>query len=245
MLGSEMSHGGRAQFVTTHWSMVVAAGGSLEGARAEALNALCRDYWYPLYAYIRRAGNRPEEAKDLTQSFLAHVLEKEIFAIADRSRGRFRTFLLANLKNFLIDQNRRSSAAKRGGGAIFETLENENGEERYRFEPPDTNSPDLMYDRSWAQTALQHALARLRDEFASTKHGPGFDALKRYIWGERSGASCAELGRELGISEEAAKKSVQRLRHRFAELLRQQIAETVSTPIELEEELRYLASLLR
>jgi len=225
--------------------MVAAAGGKLETARAEALNALCREYWYPLYAYIRRSGNGPEEAKDLTQSFLLHLLEKGVFGMADRERGRFRTFLLANLKNFLIDQNRRSVAAKRGGGQIFEPLEKESGEERYRFEPLDSESPDLIYDRGWAKTVLQRAVARLREESALTKHGPGFDALKGYVWGERSGVSCAELGRELGISEEAAKKTVQRMRRRFGELLRQQIAETVSTPTELEEELRYLASLLK
>ncbi len=232
-------------FATTHWSLIVAAKGTLSSPGAEALDSLCRAYWYPLYAYVRRAGNAPEDAKDLTQSFLFQWVQKEAIQLADRERGRFRTFLLSSLKNFLVDQNRRRTAWKRGGREAFEPLEGNEGESRYGFEPSDPESPDLLYDRGWARMLLEQALARLRSELSSSKHAPGFDALKSYIWGERSGFSCAELGRELGISEEAAKKLAQRTRARFAEILREQIAETVTTPTELEDELRYLASLLR
>jgi RNA polymerase sigma-70 factor (ECF subfamily) len=225
--------------------MVLAAGGPLSRERLEALEAVCRAYWYPLYAYIRRAGQGPEDAKDLTQSFLSHLLEKGALSMADRERGRFRTFLLTALKHYLVDQGRRRTALKRGGGRPLEPLENEDGEERYQFEPADWASPDVLYDRGWAKAVLEQALSHLREEYASSKHGPGFEALKEYVWGERSGLSCAELGREIGMSEEAAKKAVQRMRRRFAQLLRQQIAETVSTPAELEDELRHLSSLLR
>ena len=237
--------GARVQFVTTQWSMVLAARGPLSQEQSEALEALCRAYWYPLYAYIRRAGHGPEDAKDLTQSFLSHFLEKGALSLADRERGRFRTFLLTALKHYLVDENRRRTALKRGGGRPLEPLENEDGEERYKFEPTDLASPDVLFDRGWARAVLEQALCRLREEYACSKHGPGFEALKDYVWGERSGLSCAELGREIGLSEEAAKKAVQRMRHRFAQLLRKQIAETVSTPAELEDELRHLSSLLR
>jgi RNA polymerase sigma factor (sigma-70 family) len=235
----------RLQFVTTHWSMVLAASGPLSHERSEALEALCRAYWYPLYAYIRRSGQGPEDAKDLTQSFISQFLEKGALSLADRLRGRFRTFLLTALKHYLIDEDRRRTAQKRGGGRPLEPLENEDGEERYQFEPADLTSPDVLYDRGWARAVLAQALSRLREEYRGSTHGPGFEALKDYVWGERSGLSCGELGREIGLSEEAAKKAVQRMRHRFAQLLRQQIAETVSTPAELEDELRHLSSLLR
>ena len=233
------------QFVTTHWSMVVAAGGQLSQQQSAALEGLCRAYWYPLYAYIRRAGHSSEDAKDLTQSFFAHLLAKNALCLADRERGRFRTFLLAALKHYLIDEHRRGTALKRGAGEPLLSLENQHGEERYRFEPADPVSPDVLYDRGWAKAVLAQALLRLREEHASSKHGPGFEALKDYVWGERSGTSCVQLGQELGISEEAAKKAVQRLRHRFGQLLRHQVAETVTTPAELEDELRYLSSLVQ
>jgi RNA polymerase sigma factor (sigma-70 family) len=235
----------RVQFVTTHWSMVLAASGPLSHERSEALEALCRAYWYPLYAYIRRAGQGPEDAKDLTQSFISQFLEKGALSLADRARGRFRTFLLSALKHYLIDEDRRRTAQKRGGGRPLEPLENEDGEERYQFEPADLASPDVLYDRGWAKAVLVQALARLRAEYASSKYGPGFETLKDYVWGERSRVSCAQVGQQLGMSEEAVKKAVQRLRQRFAQLLREQIAETVNTPAELEDEIRYLSTLLR
>ena len=232
-------------FVTTHWSVVLAAGGPLSHEQSQALEALCRTYWYPLYAYIRRAGHGSEDAQDLTQSFLSQLLAKGGLSMADPQRGRFRTFLLTALKHYLVDEHRRATALKRGGGSVFQPLEADDGEERYQFEPVDLASPDVLYDRSWAKAVLAQALSRLREEYASSKHGPGFEALKDYVWGERSGLSCAELGREIGMSEEAAKKAVQRMRQRFAQLLREQIAETVNTPAELEDEIRHLSTLLR
>jgi len=225
--------------------MVLAAGGAFSHDQSEALEALCRAYWYALYAYIRRTGSGPEDAQDLTQSFLSHLLAKGALSLADPERGRFRTFLLTALKHYLVDEHRRATALKRGGGRVFQPLQTDDGEERYGFEPADLASPDVLYDRSWAKVVLAQALTRLREEYASSKHGPSFEALKNYVWGERSGLSCAELGREIGMSEEAAKKAVQRMRQRFTRLLREQIAETVNTPAELEDELRHLSSLLR
>jgi RNA polymerase sigma factor (sigma-70 family) len=245
MVQDGLPGGARVQFVTTHWSMVLAAGRALSDEQAGALEALCRAYWYPLYAYIRRAGRDPEDAKDLTQAFLAHLLEKGALSLVDRDRGRFRTFLLTALKNYLVDTARRRTAVKRGGGQPLESLERDDGEEQYQFEPADLGSPDVLYERGWARAVLEQSLARLREEYACSRNGPGFEALKEYVWGERSGCSCAELGEEIGISEEAAKKAVQRMRRRFAQLVREQIAETVSTPADLEDELRHLASLLR
>jgi RNA polymerase sigma factor (sigma-70 family) len=241
----DLVFGGRPEFVTTHWSRVVAAAEGLSEESRRALDDLCRAYWYPLYAYVRRVGHDPEEARDLTQAFLAQLLEKQSLRLANPERGRFRTFLLTALKHFLVDQVRRNRAQKRGGGAILEPLDAGGGdEERYQHEPVELDSPDVLYDRSWATAVLERALSRLRQEYSTTRHGPSFDALKEYVWGERSGTSCAELGREIGLSEEAAKKAVQRLRQRFGQHLRDQISETVTTPAELQEELLYLYSLL-
>jgi RNA polymerase sigma-70 factor (ECF subfamily) len=242
MLGHDGSPEVGDRFATTHWSMVLAAGGSLDSQRRAALEQLCQCYWYPLYAYVRRVGNRPEDAKDLTQSFICHLLQSRALSRADRERGRFRTFLLAALKNFLVDEHRRNITLKRGGGLTIETLERDDGEDRYSIEPVDRATPDLLYDRGWAKNVMGKALSQLRAEYASNKYQPGFDALKEYVWGERSGLTCAQLGRELGLSEEAAKKAVQRMRQRFRQILREQVAETVTSPAELEDELRYLLS---
>jgi len=175
---------------------------------------------------------------------VAHLLERGSLRQVDPERGRFRTFLLAAFKNYILDAARRQKALKRGGGQKLERLDADSGEERYRFEPLDLASPDVHYDRSWARAVLDQTLSRLRQEYVATRRGPNFDALKEYVWGERSGLSCAQLGREIGLSEEAAKKAVQRMRRRLAQTLREQIAETVSTPTELQQELRFLATLL-
>ena len=220
----------------------MAAGSSSTAERGRALEALCRIYWHPLYAYVR-AGYRVEDAQDLTQSFVSHLLSKGALSVADRERGRFRTFLLTALKHYLIDDARRRAAIKRGGGRMMEPL-GDDAEEQYRMELADSASPDVLYDRGWARAVLAEALARLRLEYASNAHGPGFEALKKYIWGERSGVACADLGRELGMSEEAVKKAVQRMRRRFGELLREQVGGTLITPVDVDDELRYLLSLL-
>ncbi len=234
----------RSDFVTTNWTMVMAAGSSSTAERLRALESLFRIYWRPLYAYIRRAGYGVEDAQDLTQSFVSHLLSKGALSVADRERGRFRSFLLTALKHYLIDDVRRRSAAKRGGGQVMEPL-GDDAEEQYQLELADSASPDVLYDRGWARAVLAEALARLRAEYTSSAHGPGFETLKDYIWGERSGVSCAEMGRELGgMTEEAVKKAVQRMRRRFGELLREQVGGTLSTPMDLDDELRYLLSLL-
>jgi RNA polymerase sigma-70 factor (ECF subfamily) len=225
--------------------VVVAAGAPLTGERSRALEILCQAYWYPLYAYIRRSGHGPEEAKDLTQSFFAFFLEKGAFALADPARGRFRSFLLCAVKHFLINNFHRNATAKRGHGREPISLDDVEGEARYLAEPVDLATPEVLYEQRWAATLLQRALDQLREEYASTKHGPLFDTLKAYVWGNQNAHTCAELAVQLGATEEAVKKTVQRLRQRYAEMVRLQIAETVSTPAELEDELRHLAAVLR
>jgi RNA polymerase sigma-70 factor (ECF subfamily) len=202
-------------------------------------------YWYPLYAYVRRTGYGPEDAKDLTQAFFAYFLEKGAFALADRERGRFRTFLLCALKNFLINEYHRQRAEKRGGGRELISLDAPEGEARYVAEPADLTTPEALYEQRWATTLLETALRRLREEYALTKHAAVFDALKAYVWGDQNVPSCAALAAKLGVSEEAAKKAVQRLRQRYAQTVRAQVAETVNTPSELEDELRHFAAVLR
>jgi RNA polymerase sigma-70 factor (ECF subfamily) len=176
---------------------------------------------------------------------LAYFLEKGAFALADRERGRFRTFLLSAMKNFLINEYHRQRADKRGGGRELLSLDDKDGEARYVAEPADFATPEALFEQRWATTLLEAALKRLREEYAVTKHGPVFDALKAYVWGDQSVTSCAALAAKLGVSEEAAKKAVQRLRQRYAQMVRAQIAETVNTPAELEDELRHFAAVLR
>jgi RNA polymerase sigma-70 factor (ECF subfamily) len=235
---------GQARFLTTHWSLVLAAGDSATTERSRALENLCRIYWYPLYAYVRRTGHEPEDAKDLTQAFFNYFLQKGAFALADPQRGRFRTFLLSALKHFLINEYHRNITARRGGGRELISLDDIQGEERYALEPSDSSTPDVLFEQRWALTQLERALTRLREEYHAQGQGPLFEALKAYAWGEKNSGTLADLAAELGMSEEAVKKAVQRLRQRYAGAVRQQIAETVTTPAELEDELRHLAAVL-
>jgi RNA polymerase sigma-70 factor (ECF subfamily) len=224
---------------------VLAAGDAATPERTRALEALCRNYWYPLYAYVRRSGRSPADAEDLTQAFFERLLKQGGFALADRERGRFRTFLLSAMKHFLVNEFQRETALKRGGGREVISLDAVEAEARYALEPYDLASPDALYERQWAMTLLDDALKRLREEYDSSDRGALFDALKAYAWGEQANRTCADLGAQLGMSEESVKKAVQRLRQRFAQLVRLQIAGTVTTPADLEEELRHLAVVLR
>ncbi|MCI0626377.1 MAG: sigma-70 family RNA polymerase sigma factor [Acidobacteria bacterium] len=236
---------GAASFATTHWSVVLQAGERDSPQSAEALEQLCRIYWYPLYAYVRRRGSKPEDAEDLIQGFFARVLEHRYFALADPDRGRFRTFLLCSLKNFLANEHERAASLKRGGGVLPLSLSGLDLEGRYVVEPRDPETPESLFERRWALTVVEQALARLRQEYAGSGRADLYDRLKPYVWGEKNAASYAEIGSAVGLSEEAVKKAVQRLRRRFAEALRLEITQTVSTPAELEEELRHLLHLLR
>lgn len=231
-------------FVTTHWSVVLAAkeGGSSEAAGA--LEKLCRTYWSPLYAYIRRAGSDQTEAQDLTQEFFARLLAKDYLQQLRHRQGKFRSFLLAYLKNFLSEQRRRAGAQKRGGDCVFVSLDAPAGEEGYLLELADELTPDQVFERRWAQAILQTALDRLREEFMARDQGALFGLLQDYQPHEPGGRSYAQLGDELGMTEAAIKSALQRMRQRHRELLREEVAQTVTRPEEIEEELRHFRAVL-
>jgi RNA polymerase sigma-70 factor (ECF subfamily) len=240
------SRASAAQFAETQWSLVLAAGRGGDSTRArDALAALCRSYWYPLYAFVRRQGHAPHDAQDLTQDFFARLLEKNWLAGVDRTRGRFRSFLLAAMKHFLANEWDKSKALKRGGGVHnFISLDAESAESRYALEPADNLTADKLYERRWALTLLDRTLARLRDEFVAEGKAKQFDELKFTLTGGRGETPYAELAAKFGMTEGAVKVMVHRLRQRYREVLRAQIAETVGDAGEVEAELRHLFATL-
>ncbi len=227
-------------FATTHWSVVLEAGGHQLPEATEALEKLCRLYWYPLYAYIRRRGSNPEDAQDLTQAFFAHLLSKDFLRGVGPEKGRFRSFLLACLKHFLADDWERAHTAKRGGAQPEILLDRAAAENRYRREPLVEANPESLYERRWAIDLLDHALDRLRTEAGATGKQAVFDQLQSCLLGERTTETYAQLGARLGLSETAVKVTVHRLRQRYRELLREEIAHTVTRPEEIQEEMHYL-----
>jgi RNA polymerase sigma factor (sigma-70 family) len=231
-------------FGTTHWSVVVAAGDSKSAHADEALEMLCRTYWYPLYAYVRRKGHSPEDAQDLTQEFFARLLEKKYLKLADRERGKFRGFLLTSLKHFLVNEWQKARAVKRGGGAVALPLDEELAERQYLAEPSADLPPDQMFEKRWAITVLEQVLTRLRQESVAAGKGELFELLKDFLWGDKNLASQSEIGVPLGLSASAVKSAVHRLRLRYRELLRAEIAHTVARTADIDEELRYLVSVL-
>ena len=236
---------GATWFATTHWSVVLAARDGDAAAASAALEKLCRAYWPPLYAYIRRDGSDQSEAQDLTQEFFARLLARDYLQQLRHQEGKFRSFLLAYLKNFLSEQRRRAGAQKRGGGCVFVSLDARAGEEGYLLEPVDALTPDQVFERRWAQAILQTALNRLRAEFTARDQAVLFERLQDYQPREAGGRSYAQLGEELGLTEAAVKSAVQRMRQRHRELLREEIAQTVTRPEEIEEELRHFRAVLR
>jgi RNA polymerase sigma-70 factor (ECF subfamily) len=233
------------QFASTHWSLVVAAGQRDRPESAAALASLCQLYWYPLYAYARRRLSCPEDAQDLTQEFFARLLEKDYLQQADPRRGRFRSFLLTAFKHFLAKEHERAQAQKRGGGRKPLPLDFANGEERYQREPSHEATAETLYERGWALTLLEQALARLREEQAGAGKQLLFACLKETLTGADTPRPYTELAAELGMSVEAIKVTVHRLRRRYAELLRAEIAQTVATAEEVEDELRDLFAAVR
>lgn len=211
---------------------------------AAALEQLCRAYWYPLYVFIRRQGHDPDDAQDLTQGFFLHVIANRALAATHPNKGRFRSFLLASLKNFLTNEWDRAQAAKRGGGQATFSLDEFAPEERYRFEPVDPASPDKLFDRRWAEAVLARVMARLRQDYVAAGWGPRFEALKLYLLNEYSPGSYAKAATALNVSENAVKSAIYKLRQRFAEALRLDVAQTVADPAEVEAELRELLATL-
>jgi RNA polymerase sigma factor (sigma-70 family) len=242
---SEPAPGAVGWFSTTHWSVVLAAKQTGTPGTAAALERLCRTYWPPLYAYIRREGHDETEAQDLTQEFFARLLAKDYLDRLDHEAGKFRSFLLAYLKNFLSEQRRKSGTQKRGGEVVFVSLNEPAGEHGYLFEPVDDLTPDQVFERRWAQAVLQTALDRLRGEYAERGQAALFERLQDYQPREIGGQSYAQLGHEFDFTEAAVKSAVQRMWNRHRELLREEIAHTVTRPEEIEEELRHFRAVLR
>jgi RNA polymerase sigma-70 factor (ECF subfamily) len=232
------------QFATTRWSVVLAAGNDESPGSREALARLCETYWYPLYAFARRWGHTADEAQDLTQGFFARLLEKHYLGDVRPERGRFRSFLLASLKHFLLNERDRVLAQKRGGGHVPVPLEIDTAEGRYRLEPSDTATPETIFERRWALTLLDRVGARLREEYAESDRKELFERLEGFLTGQSATPKYAEVGEALGMTEGAVKVAVHRLRRRFGEVLRDEIADTVADPADIEDEIRYLFKVL-
>jgi RNA polymerase sigma factor (sigma-70 family) len=233
---------GQSQFPTTRWTLVVAAGDPQCKEARSALVSLCENYWYPLYAYLRRRGYSADQAQDLTQEFFMRVLEGRYLERADPGKGRFRSFMMTSLKFFVADEEDRHRAQKRGGGMVV-SLELSSGEERYQREPAHDETPERIFERRWALSLIDRVVERLREEFVHHGRPEHFERLKVFLLGQ-SDAPYAALAREMNTSEGALKVAIHRLRKRYRELFRQEIADTVADPAEVESELRFLAAVL-
>lgn len=233
-----------ATFTTTHWSVVLAVHTEDPARARDALEKLCTVYWYPLYAYLRRRGHAPADAEDLVQGFIAHLLERQFFQDADPDKGRFRSYLLASLNHFVADESKWNVRLKRGAGKPLLSLDAAMAERRYKLEPADPATPEQLFERRWALTLLDTVLQRLEREAAESGRADLFGQIKSLLVGDRGGATYAELAPQLGLSEAALTMTVQRLRRRYRELVREEIAHTVSRPVEIDEEMRHLFQIL-
>lgn len=226
------------RFPSTHWSLIVRAGSPGSPQAHSALAELCAAYWYPIYAFIRRQGNGPDQALDLTQSYFARLLEKRLIAAADRHKGRFRAFLRTDCRHFLIDQHRRTTA--RGLGRPMISIDARTAEDRYRFEPVDSLTPDRLFDRAWALTLLDHVIDLLAREYAARGNGGLFDRLKVVLTQGKRSVPVAAIAAQLDMTESAVYVAAHRLRKRYREILEEQIAATLDDPSGLEDEIRSL-----
>jgi RNA polymerase sigma-70 factor (ECF subfamily) len=208
----------------------------------EALETLCRACWYPLYAYVRRLGHTPDDAKDLTQEFFYRLLEKDWLASVDRQKGRFRTFLLVALKRFLANEWKRAARQKRGGAAAHLPLDTETAERCYQAEPAPPLPADRLYERRWALTLLERTMNRLREEYCRAGKAAEFQGLKRFLTADKSAIAYAVIARDLSMTEGAARVAVHRLRRRFRDIFREETAHTVAAAEDVNEELRHLLS---
>jgi RNA polymerase sigma-70 factor (ECF subfamily) len=209
------------------------------------LETLCRNYWYPLYAFVRRQGSNAEDAQDSTQSFFAWLFERKQLRVADAARGKFRSFLLNRLKSFLADDRKKARAQKRGGGHAFFSLDADSAEERYFLEPATDLTPEKIFERRWALTLMEQTVARLRAEYADAGRLGLFERLKSFHSGEGQGdQSYADIAQQLGLTLSAVKSAVYRLRQRHRVLLREEVFRTVSTPAEVDEEIRHLIAVM-
>ena len=234
---------GAVAFATTHWSVVLEAQGESPAAQ-EALEKLCRTYWRPVHSFVRRQGVGIEEAKDLTQGFFALLLERRDLDAVRREKGRLRSYLLTSLKHFIASEQRRAMAVKRGKGQRLVPLEELSAIERIEMEPADALSADRLYERRWALTLMEQVLRRLKDEYHTAGNAELFDLLKQLLPDEPGAPSQAEIAARLGMTENAVRQAFYRFRQRYQSLLREEIAHTVATPGDIEDELRHLISVV-
>jgi len=234
--------GGVQNFATTHWSLVLRAGQRQSPQSAEALEKLCRDYWYPLYAFVRREGHGPDEAQDLTQEFFSRLLTGNYLKVADPNRGRFRSFLLASMKHMLANERRAAARQKRGGDAVLFSLDALEPEKRYQVEPTDPLTPERIFEQRWAEAILGRVLDRLEKEYAG--HAMRFDEIKLFLVEAKGSISFSDMARRLSVTELALKSVVHRMRRRYAQLFRDEIAQTVADPGDVEDEIRELLTAL-
>ena len=238
------SAAGSAEFTTTHWSVVLAAAQEESPQAAEALETLCRTYWYPLYVYVRRRGHNPEDAQDLTQGFFAHILSRGFLRRASPSNGKFRSFVLGALNYFLADEWAKLRAQKRGGGSVPVFLDAQTAEARYRLEPVDLMDPEKLFERRWATALLDRVLERLEEEFSRTDRRRLFGQLRVLLLAEDGSVTYAQIAASLQMTEGAVKVAVHRLRQRYRELFREEVAHTVEQPAEINDEVKHLFSVL-
>ncbi len=241
----ELESGDRPWFTTTHWSVVLAAGQRASPNSRRALATLCERYWFPLYAYVRRSGFSSHDAEEMTQEFLAQLIEKDYLRDVDRQRGKFRSFLLAALKHFLSKQRDRARAKKRGGGRCAFSLDFRDAESRYKLEPADDLTPERLYERRWALTLLDQVVQRLQQEFSDAGKSAVFERLKGALTGGRDSPSYRQIAEDLAMTEGSVKAAVHRLRRRYRELLKSEIAQTVEDPAEVDDELNDLFAAVR
>ena len=233
-----------ARFATTHWTVVLAAGSPDSSRYREALETLCQSYWYPLYAYLRRCGHARDTAEDRTQAFFAKLLEKGRLQQVDPQRGRFRSFLLTSFKHFVTDEWDRQMAQKRGGMGHLVSLDVSSAETRYVFEPTDNLTPELVFEKSWALTVLDRAMSRLKAEYEEAGKGRLFERLKGALAKEKTPVPYSDIAAELGITEGAVKLAVFRLRRRYRDLVRSEVAQTVSSSDQVDDEIQALFTAL-
>jgi RNA polymerase sigma factor (sigma-70 family) len=231
---------GSAAFTTTHWSVVLAAGADASPRAEVALEHLCRVYWFPLYAYVRRQGHDSHEAQDLTQEFFLKLLDKQQLRRADAARGKFRTFLLTALANFLRNEWHKRQTLKRGGRRQFLPLDETSAEQRYFSEPVESLTPESLFERQWVRALIEQVLARLKQEYVTDDKARLFARLEPALSGEVAAGAFAEWAAELGQSPGAVRVALHRMRRRFGELLRSEIAHTVASPEEIDDEIRQL-----
>lgn len=239
-----MNHFKADGFNTTNWSLVLALMDTAPARAFDASERLCSRYWFPVYAFIRRHGNGVHEAEDLTQGFFAFALERQLLQRAQRERGRFRNFILSSLSHFLHNQHDRATAAKRGGNCLIVPLDDVNAEEMLASEPASAGTPENSFDRRWAMTLIRRVMKNLRVEFESRGRLAVHDALLPYLTGIPSPGDFERIGASLAMEPATLRVALHRFRHRFGELLRSEVAYTVADPAEVEEEIRYLLSVM-